>query len=144
MLEVKDKVQRYLLDLGDGIQVTENGYTFRYGSTRVFVDVRERGEGEDEFTTVMVWAPFVKHLKPSPELFEYVARNADSFLFGHLGLIDHSEQGTLTLVFSHTVLGDYLDPAELQAAVVAVAGTADSHDDELAAKFGGNVYFDED
>ena len=44
--------------------------------------------------------------------------------------------------FEHVVLGDDLDPGELETAIEIVATTADGHDDELAARFGGRRYAD--
>ena len=40
------------------------------------------------------------------------------------------------------MLGDDLDPDELETAIEIVASTADGHDDELAAAFGGRRYAD--
>lgn len=145
LLEIKDKVQRYLLDMGlHGVEVLPDGYTFRYGSTRLFIRLEERGEGEDAFTPIVLTAPMVSDIKPSPELFEYVARNTDSKLFGHLGLHEDKDRGVMQIVFSHTLLGDFLDPKELEHAVGAVASTANQLDDELAAKFGGSVFHPDD
>ena len=45
--------------------------------------------------------------------------------------------GKLFLLMSHTLLGDYLDEAELSGALFAMLGTADKLDDELKEKFGG-------
>lgn len=144
LLELKDKVQRYLMDMGlHGIEVIEDGYTFRHDSTRVFITVEERGEGEDTFSPIIITAPVVSDLKPTPELFEYVARHADDKLFGHLGLKEDKERGVLQLVFTHTLLGDFLDPQELERAVAAVAITANEEDDKLAAQFGGTVFHKE-
>jgi hypothetical protein len=140
-LELRDKVQRYLLDMGlHGVEITRSGgFTFRKGSTRVFVDLDERGKDDDRFTVVRVTAPFLQNVPATPEVFEWVAKSADDWLFGHLGMLEN-EDGTYIIVFSHRILGDYLDPQELYHAVAAIAVTADDMDDELAARFGGETF----
>jgi hypothetical protein len=42
----------------------------------------------------------------------------------------------------HAILGDDLDPVELETAIDAVAGLADGCDDALAEEFGGLRYAD--
>lgn len=144
LLEIKDKVQRYLMDMGlHGIELMPDGYTFRFGSTRMFIGIDEYGEGEDAFTAAVLNAPIVMDVTPSPELFEYIARHADDKLFGHLGLHENEENKTMTIVFSHTLLLDFLDPEELRRAVGAVAGVADDLDNELAALFSGKVFHED-
>lgn len=144
MLEIKDQVQRYLVDMGvKGIELLpDGGWTFRVGSARLFLRVAEFGEGDRKITAILMHAPAVLDLSPSPELFEYVARHADDKLFGHLGLVDEDD-GTLTLTFNHTLLADYLDPEELSVAVGAVAGTADYVDNDLAVRFHGRVFHED-
>ncbi len=44
--------------------------------------------------------------------------------------------------FQHVVLGDDLDLTEFKSAIDVVATSADEHDDELQAKFGGKRYAD--
>lgn len=145
LLEIRDKVQRWILDMGiEGLEVTQGGaLSFRFGSTRVFVKVLEMGDEEDRWHMLSVFAPMLLNLKPSPELFEYVARNADRWYFGHLGLIEEDDD-TLTLVFAYRVLADYLDPEELKYAISGVAGTASREDDDLAERFGGDVFYDDE
>jgi hypothetical protein len=143
LLEVKDRVQRYLIGMDlHGIEVIESGFTFRSGSTRLFIRVLEYGESDDSYTAIHFSVPVVLDLKPSPELFEYVARHSDDKVFGHMGLDDEAD-GTLTLTFNHTLLGDYLDPPELERTVYAVAGTSDSIDNDLASRFGGRVFHED-
>src|SRR4051812_32758945 len=65
---VKDKVQRYLLDMGlNGIELTPTGgLTFRLGSSRVFIDVYERQLKEDETNSIVsFYAPMVVNAQPS-------------------------------------------------------------------------------
>ena len=41
------------------------------------------------------------------------------------------------LIFSHTLLGDFLDQPELETAMWGLLSVADRWDDELQPKFGG-------
>lgn len=137
LLETKDKVQRLLTDLLNNVQIDKEGrFNFRHGSTQVFVRVREWQEG----TVVDVFAPTNFDIPATPELFRYVATNADAYVFGRLGATEHDKG--VNIAFSHTLLGDTLDPDELKLAVFAVAGTAEKIDDEIRAKFGGSIFHD--
>ena len=144
VLNVKDKVQRYLLDLGVRPEVTEDGgWTFRNGSARVFVRVREQQLGDDSSRTLVdLSAPVLFGVSPTPELWEYVALNADNWIFGHLWAAK-DDDGNVTLILSHRLLGDFLDPEELKSAVAGLAITAEEVDDKLAEQFGGRRFHEE-
>jgi hypothetical protein len=140
LLVLKDKVQRYLTELVGTVEVAPDGaLTLQVGSTRVFV--RSLPWGEDK-TTVGVSCPVLMGVKASPELFEHVATHSDDYLFGHLSA-QRADDGTVTVTFTHTLLGDYLDPEELKVAVGAVVTTADQIDDDLKARFGGTRFHDD-
>lgn len=140
ILVLKDKVQRYLSDMGvRGIEITEHGaFSFRYGSARVYVDPKPWG---DESSLVTLTVPLLNGCQPSPELFHYVATSADDYVFGHLSAYEH--EGVVALFFTHNLLGDYLDPQELQRAVGGIATTADKLDTELHGRFGGELYYED-
>lgn len=142
LLELKDKTQRWMIEMGlHGISITERGgYSFRFESTQVFVDFEQRGEGDRAFTVVHVTAPFLQGARLSPELFEWVARSADSWLFGHLSMIIDDDEGRAIVALTHTLLGDHLDPPEFHRALLNVAITANEIDDELAVRFGGETF----
>ena len=143
VLNVKDKVQRYLLDLGVRPEVTEDGgWTFRTGSARVFVRVREQTGEDSSRTLVELTAPVLFGVTPSAELWEYVALSADNWVFGHLWAAKQDEDD-VTLLLSHRLLGDYLDPEELKSAVAGLAISAEEIDDQLADRFGGRRFHEE-
>jgi hypothetical protein len=131
---MRQQVQRILARQVGSIQVTaDEEFSFPYESTRIFVRVDPFGENG---TTVSVYAITNADIPPSPELFHYVATEGSSWTFGHLGA-GEAEDGTVTTTFRQTLLGEYLDPLELRAAVVAVATTADDLDDQIKERFGG-------
>jgi hypothetical protein len=141
LLMLKDKVQRYLSDLVGPLQLTATGdFSFQFGSARVFVNCTAFGDAGD--TVVRVTAPVLFECKPSPDLYEHVATHADDYLFGHLS-VQPQHDGTVSVMFTHILLGDFLDPEELKRAVGGVVTTADQIDDELKARFGGKRFHDD-
>lgn len=139
LLEVKDRVWRYLADLVGAVQLTPDGmFSFPAESTQVFI--RCLAWGTDS-TLVGIDCPVLLDCPASPELYEHVATH-NSYHFGHLAIVP-GEDGKVLVLFTHTLLGDYLDPEELKVAVVGVAGTAKDLDDELKAKFGGRRFHED-
>ena len=117
------KVQRILTGpMGLRIMLEEDRIriSFNDSSTQVqlrIVEWSEDSEGEPR-SLVVVSSPILREVPPTPELFEWVARNGGSRWFGHVEVHDF-EEGTVHLVFSHTLLGDYLDQPELETAMWA-------------------------
>lgn len=136
----KRKVEAYLANLVPSVTVDDSGaYSARSGSARVFVKVVPHPDGES--TMVYVFAQLVEGATLSPELYEYVATDA-STVFGTL-LVIKDDQGTGSIYLRQSLLGDFLDSAELEYAVGGIASSADDIDDELAARFGGSVFHPE-
>lgn len=137
MLEVKDRVQRMLVDLVGRVEVDSDGdFTFAFESTRVFVSVEE---WIDDLSIVRVVSIPVWEVPGSPELYKYVATKG--FRFGSLRLFER-EDGTFNVNFSHQLIGDTLDPEEFNHAVKAVTLTSDKLDDEIRDQFGGKRWID--
>jgi hypothetical protein len=138
LLILKDKVQRYLADLIGGVELTADGrFTFQHGSARVFVTCTE-WHGE---TLVTVTAPVLIECAASPELFEHIALAGDDYVFGHL-FAQRADDGTVAVLLTHRLLGDFLDPDELKHAVGGVVTSGDQVDDELKTRFGGKRFHD--
>ena len=133
--ETRDQVASMLANLVGRVELSPGGaMSFPYESTRVFVEVRSWREGS---SLVNVFAITNVELTPSPELYEFVALHSDDWVFGHLAMA--VEGGSAYLHFTHSLLGDFLDEPELQAAVGAVAIAADEIDDKVKAQFGGRL-----
>lgn len=136
------KVQRIMTG-PMGLQVMVHGdrfqVTFQDTSTFLNVRVAEAGQNEDgePRTVVLVTSPLLREVEPTPELFEWVARTGGSRWFGHVEVHDDRDTGKVNLLFSHTLLGDYLDRAELETAMWGILSVADGWDEELQQKFGG-------
>ncbi len=132
----RQKVDTYLAEAFDEVESVDGGWSIRYGSCRVNIRV---DVFDEDSSVVHVESPVVTGAAASPELYRYVATAAGVHEFGHLGVREEAD-GTATITFGHSLLGDFLDPAELRTAVVAVSFTADDLDDKLAAEFGGRVH----
>ena len=111
------------------------GYNGPFGSARVFVDVRPfLGES----TVVRVASPVLSRVELSDALALRALELADATPIGRFSYLGERKE----LWFEHTLLGDALDPDELELAVGTIARVADGEDDELAAAFGGLRYAD--
>lgn len=131
----RDRVQGMLTDLLGTVEIDSEGdFTFRNESARLFLRVVPWGEGE----SVLSIRAFTNMGVPSsPELFRFVAMH-DKYVFGHLSATE--EDGEVTVSFDETLLGDFLDPKELETAVFAIALGANDVDDEIKSRFGGRTF----
>jgi Putative bacterial sensory transduction regulator len=134
----KEKVQRYLADMLGTVSIDRDGDFFvRNGSAQVFLRIAPLGEKN---TMVRVWAPTNHNVPESPDLYRYLATNT-RYYFGAL-TAQPNDNNTATVVFSYSLLGEFLDPDELRSAVTAVAVAADALDDEIKSKFGGTRFWE--
>ena len=129
------EVQKVLVDWLGQIEVDREGvFSFPIESTRVFIRIRDFRDS----TVISIEAPTNLDVPPTAELFRHVALHADEWLFGHLGC--REEDGNVTILFSHRLLGDHLQPEELRSAVGAVAFTANQIDEGIKQQFGGRLF----
>jgi hypothetical protein len=111
------------------------GFHGGFGSTRVFVTVRHTLEVS---TAVQVAAPVLIGV----DLTDALALDAHAIAEQHpLGRFSYSSERA-ELWCEHAILGDALDPEELELAMDAVAAIADGSDERLQAAHGGKRYAD--
>lgn len=137
------RVQRILVDKFTGVSLTKTGFCVEHGSTAAFVDVRDWGEDPDgnPETLVRVGSPVGRDIAGTPELFKWVATEGQQQFFGGIRAMEQ-ENGSWFLMLEHTLLGDFLDPAELETAVTFVLLAADDLDEKVRSQFGGKRYVD--
>ena len=142
------KVQRILtgpMNLRIQLQGNTMYVQFSDASTQVSLSVAEWGkskEGEPR-SLVNISSPILWSVTPTPELFEWIAREGGRYYFGHVSAADDiRDAGKVFLSMNHTLLGDYIDEEELASAMYAVLNTADQLDDELQKRFGGKRWSD--
>jgi len=142
--ETTQKVQRILVDGFNDVRLRKNGFSLEVGSTAAFVEIQEWTPDKDgnPRTLVYVWAPLGRDVTPTEDLFHWAATDGQQFRFGGVTVIENKEAKTCFLQFDHTIMGDFLDPAELLAAVGAVLYTADDLDETVHTRFGGKRYTD--
>jgi hypothetical protein len=142
------KVQRLLTGpMGLRIQLEGDtiGVRFTDTSTQIHIRVIDWGKTKDgePRTLVRVSSPLLRGVKPTPALYEYIAREVPRMWFGSVAVWDDEEnKGMLALTLGHTLLGDYLDEEELKAVLYNVLWSADDLDDELQKRFGGKRWMD--
>jgi hypothetical protein len=143
LYEVRDLVQRELMELVGRIELDRDGdFSFTFDSARVFVSIRSHELKKDaQSTLVKVFSITNVDVSVSAELYRFIALRSADYLFGSLGAIE-DDDSTARIVFKHTLLGDYLDPDEITAAVMLVAFAADEVDDEIVKMFGGMRFTD--
>ncbi len=129
--ETIKKVEQYLKEISKGaFKKAENKPLFigRSGSTIVYVAIIP---WEDD-ALVNVFAFVVSGATVTPELMEFLLEENHVLRFGAFSL-----DGEGNIIFRHSLIGSTLDKKELEAAVYAVALTADQYDDIIASEFGG-------
>ena len=116
----------------------DGALTVLVDSSQTWVRCWEPADGQRRF--VSIECPLIFDVQPTPEVFRYIALHADDKIYGHLSCSE-GEDG-LIIMFTHQLLGDYLDEEELLQAVYGVAGSGEDLDDELQGMFGGKRYAD--
>jgi len=142
------KVQRLLTGpLGLRIQLQGDtiGVVFTDSSTQVHIRIIDWGKTKDgePRSLVRISSPILRGVKPTPTLYEYIAREAPRLWFGNIAVWDDEESpGMVSLTLGQTLLGDYLDEEELKSAMFSVLNSADELDDVLQKRFGGKRWVD--
>lgn len=138
------KVQRILATSFSGVTLAEDGFNLTHGSTMVHVSVADFGKDPDgnPSSVVRIAALVARDVKPTNEFYKWAATDGQQVLFGSVTVLPQDD-GNCLVLFDHSLLGDYLDPAELASAVVMVALTADDFDDIVHSRFGGKRFTDE-
>ena len=116
----------------------DGNYTFRHGSSQVFVSVTKWTEDN---SLVRVYSPTNFKITPSKEFYKYIATESNKYVFGRLSIQEQSDG--IVVLFSQSMLGESLDPDELKMAITIVATTAEDIDNTIQDKFGGETYYRE-
>jgi hypothetical protein len=138
--EIAPKVQRILVAGFNDVRLTKDGgFALSAGSTTAYVEPKDwapDSEGNPR-SLVRVWAPIGHDVPITPELYKWAATEGQSKWFGSVTVMPDEEGKLAFMMFDLTLLGDFLDPAELVNAVGAILFTADELDDIVHDKFGG-------
>jgi|APSaa5957512535_1039671.scaffolds.fasta_scaffold20275_4 hypothetical protein len=132
--EVRNKVQRILSQNWNTRLGSDGEFMVDSGSTSCRITCFEGG---NDSTWILLQAPILIDVPLSGDLYEHVATAGNNQYFGKMHIHPNEDASTGWLWYSHTLLGDFLDPEELNQAIALVLFTADSFDDELQPRFGG-------
>jgi hypothetical protein len=141
------KVQRILTGpMGLKVMLEADRFKVSFEDSSTYVQVRvvewsPDKDGEPR-SLVSVAAPLLRGVTPTPELYEWVARESGDRWFGHVEVHNFGENGEVHLTFRHTILGDFLDQPELEAVFWGILSVANTWDDELMTRFGGKRWKD--
>jgi Putative bacterial sensory transduction regulator len=119
-----------------GVRRDDDGdFVIHHGSAQTHLRPLELPGGG---TAVRVWSITNVGVRVDPELTRFLLTENRRLAFGGFGL----DEARRSVVFAHSLIGDAdsLARSELEAAVGAVATTADEYDDEIKARFGGSLF----
>lgn len=129
---LRRRLERYLQELGVAYSVDRAGdFAVPAGHATTFVSARDRGE----LTVARIWAITNVDVEPTDELTRYLLTENAKIAFGGF-----QTDGSSKVALSHTLLGDYLQRAELEVALAFVASTADRYAEEIKRRFGGKLF----
>jgi len=114
------------------------------GSTRAFLEFIPRADRQLVYVTIT--APVAFYVPLSPDLYEYVARKADQWYFGHLAMSPYpleSEHSNMAFVYvADAFVAEFAQPQDVVLRTFGVINAADSIDEDFTQKFGGTRYAD--
>lgn len=136
VVALRELIEGKLVELVGGYATDEHGnYVLGLASVRVFVVPAWLENGA---SVLRVFAITNLDVPVTAELTSYLLSKNLEFVFGSFALdVAHG-----AVWFNHNLLGDFLNPEELEATLGAVAQTADRFDDEIKVRFGGRLFVD--
>lgn len=134
MTKLRETIETQLAGMIESYDVDENGsYVLPLQTCPAFVVPTSIPEGP---SVVRIFAITNLGVPVTAELTSYLLSKNLDFVFGAFGV--EIEDGAIWFV--HNILGEYLDPQELEASLGAVATTADEYSQEIKDRFGGRLY----
>ena len=129
---IYEKVVPLMKELfGEMAQAREDRPTFGIRAGSAWVQTWVSAWGDDDATlTTRAWLTTGTEL--TVDLARYLLNLNDEARFGAFGIDKDGDT-----FFEHTILGSTVSKEELKASIMAVASTADEHDDEIVSRFGG-------
>ena len=136
---LRETIEKTLTSSVGGYATDErNNYLIGLDSARVFVVPTWLDNEKEVVTVARVFAITNLDVPVTAELTSWLLAKNLEFVFGAFAL--DVEGGAIW--FNHNLLGGNLEGPELEAALHAVAQTADRFDDEIKERFGGRLYIE--
>jgi len=134
VIAARELIEQTLEKLGASYVADErHNYVLGVESARAFV-VPAWIEGGP--TVIRIFAITNLDVPVTGDLARYLLAKNLEFVLGAFAL--DVDKGAIW--FNHNLLGEFAAPDELEAALMAVANTADGLDDEIKGRFGGRLY----
>lgn len=129
------KVEEYLEELFDDPYLDPEGGHFyvRYGTTVLEISVEPYGD-EEAVVTIMSYC--VQDVEVDEELLAGLLELNHQLAFGSFSMLGND------IFFSHSLLGQNLQPRDLLRTITSVATIADDYDDRIVEKYGGQTALD--
>jgi hypothetical protein len=126
------KVEEYLAELFDDPYLDPEGGHFyvRYGTTVLEISIEAYGD-EEAVVTIMSYC--VQEVEVEEELLAGLLELNHQLAFGSFSMLGND------IFFSHSLLGQNLQPRDLLRAITSVATIADDYDDRIVEKYGGQT-----
>ena len=138
---VRQKVQRILTDELNRVEIDRDGdFVIRFESVVVFVKIYPMTDHEDSDVAVRVYCPMITDVNLTPDLYKWIATEGQQFHFGSTYINPDDNGKTGWIYFRITLIGNDLDPNELNGAVFRAVSTANDLDDRLKQMFGGKLF----
>jgi type III secretion system-like peptide-binding chaperone len=135
IVKLREMIEAELVKLVDFYAEQDGSYVIGYQSARVFVVPAWLQGGA---TVIRIFSITNLDVPVSGELATFLMTKNLDFVAGAFAL----DAAAGAVWFNHNLLGEYVMPEELQAAIVMVAETADEYDDQIKAQFGGRLYIE--
>ncbi|MDI6900670.1 MAG: hypothetical protein QMC79_03145 [Anaerosomatales bacterium] len=129
---LRNLVAKYLDEIGlQYLKDQNNNFLVPFGEgVRLHLVPKELG---DDMTVIQIIAPTNVGLNVTGELAMFIATENAKFIFGRLALYPNEH----AVGFEESLLGDFLNRAELEVAIGVAASMANKYDDEIMQRFGG-------
>lgn len=131
---LRSKIDGYLREMAPDLSVDDEGdFMVRLGEVITWI---RPVAWEDERTLVRVWSITNIGMRVDEELTRFLVTTNARVAMGGFRL---DESGPAVMIV-HSLLGDYLNRAELQAAVAVVTGMATDFGPQIKSRFGGRLF----
>ena len=129
---LRRRLEQLLREIGIQFEIDHDGdLVVPVGNAVTYLRVFEAGGR----AMVRVWSITNVGLEPSDELTRYLVTENTGLALGGFAF-----DGSGRVAYSHTLLGEFLQRAELEVALAVVASTADRYNDEIKSRFGGKLF----
>lgn len=131
---LRSKIDGYLREMVPNLSVDDEGdFMVRLGDAITWVRAAAWEGGR---SLVRVWSITNVGMRVDEELTRYLVTTNAQLAMGGFRL---DESGPAVMIV-HSLLGDYLNRAELQAAVAVVTGMAVDFGPQIKSRFGGQLF----